>query len=77
MVPFWNDMTLSMVIQKNDNLSANEGFVIFSFSKLMTCFIDGFTVKMKSQLVAYLCIGNEHIYWILGLEGEVHSISDS
>jgi hypothetical protein len=30
----------------------------------MTCFIDGFNAKMKSQPVAYLCNGNEHIgFW--------------
>ena len=68
--------TLSMVSHKNYNLSANEGFVIFLTSKLITCFIDGFTLKMKSQSIAYLLNGSEHIYWILDLEGEVHSIWD-
>ena len=29
---------------------------------------------MKSQLIAYLLHGSEHIYWNLDLEGEVHSI---
>ena len=66
--------TLSMVSHKNYNLSANEGFVIFLTSKLITCFIDGFTSKMKSQSIAYLLNGSEHIYWILDLEDEVHSI---
>ena len=65
-----------MVSHKNYNLSANEGFVIFLTSKLITCFIDGFTLKMKSQSIAYLLNGSEHIYWILDLEGEVHSIWD-
>ena len=37
-------------------------------SKLMTCFIDGFTSKRKSQSVAYLLNGSEHIYWILDLD---------
>ena len=45
-------------------------------SKLITCFIDGFTLIMKSQSIAYLLNGSEHIYWILDLEGEVHSIWD-
>ena len=66
--------TLSMVSHKNYNLNANEGFVIFLTSKLITCFIDGFTLKMKSQSIAYLLNGSEHIYWILDLEDEVHSI---
>ena len=35
------------------NLNANEGFVIFFTSKLTTCFIDGFTSKMKSQSFSY------------------------
>ena len=63
-----------MVSDKNYNLSANEGFVIFLTSKLITCFIDGFTSKMKFQSIAYLFNGNEHIYWILNLEDKVHSI---
>ena len=67
---------LSMVSLKNYNLNANEGFVIFLTSKSITCFIDGFTLKMKSQSIAYLLNGSEHIYWILDLEGEVHSIWD-
>ena len=43
-----------MVSHKNYNLSANEGFVITFISKLITCFIDGFTSKMKSQSIAYV-----------------------
>ena len=31
---------------------------------------------MKPQLIAYSLNGSEHIYWILDLEGEVHSIYD-
>ena len=31
---------------------------------------------MISQSIAYLLNGNEHIYWILDLEGEMHSIWD-
>ena len=52
------------------------GFVIFLTSKLITCFIDGFILILKSQSIAYLLNGNEDIYWILDLEGEVHSIRD-
>ena len=36
----------------------------------------GFTLKMNSQSIAYLLNGSEHIYKILDLEGEVHSIWD-
>src|ERR1700737_3644089 len=46
--------SLSIVSAKNYNLSGNEDFVIFLTSKLITCFIDGFTLKMKSsQLLIY------------------------
>ena len=31
---------------------------------------------MKSQSTAYLLIESKHIYWVLDLEGEVHSIRD-
>ena len=63
-----------MVSHKNYNLNANEGFVIFLNSKLITCFSDNFTLKSKSQSVAYLLNGSEVIYWSLDLEDEVHSI---
>ena len=49
---------------------------MFLISKLITCFINGSTSGMKSQSIAYLPIGSAHIYWILDLEGEVHSIWD-
>ena len=65
-----------MVICKNYNLNANEGFVVFLTFKLTTCFIGGFTLTMKPQSIAHLLNGNEHIYWVLDLEGEVHSIWD-
>ena len=68
--------TLPVVSHKNYNLRTNEGFEIFLNSKLITCFIDDFTLKMKSRSVAYLLNGSEHIYWIFGLEGKVHSIWD-
>ena len=63
-----------MVSLKNDNLSASEGLVIFSTSKLLTCFIAGFTSKVKSRSVVDLLNGNEHINWILNLDDEVHSM---
>ena len=63
-----------MVSHKNYNLSDNEDFVIFLTSKSIMCFIDGFTSKMKSQSIAYLLRGSEHLYWILDIEDEVHSI---
>ena len=63
-----------MVSHKNYNLSDNEGFVIFLTSMLITCFTGAFTLKMKSQLIAYLLNVSEHIYLILDLEGEVHTI---
>ena len=57
--------TLSMVSDHKDyNLNAHEGFVIFSTSKLITCFIGGFILKTLSHSVAYLLNGSEHIYWI-------------
>ena len=58
-----------MASHKNHNLSPNEVFIIFLTSKLFTCFIGGFTLKMKSQSTAYLVNGSGHIYWILDLEG--------
>src|ERR1700737_1586236 len=46
--------SLSIVSDKTYNLSANEVFVIFFTSKLLTCFIGFFTLKMKSsQLLIY------------------------
>ena len=65
-----------MVSHKNYNLNANEAFLIIFTSRLITCFIDGFTLKMKSQSIAYLLNEGEDIYWILDLESEVHSIWD-
>ena len=46
----------------------------FLSAQLITCFIDILPLKIKSQSVVYLRSGSEHIYWILDLEGEVHSI---
>jgi hypothetical protein len=39
----------------------------------LTYFIDGFTSEMKFKLNACLLSGNERVYWILGLEVDVHS----
>ena len=54
-----------MVNYKNHNLNANEGFVIFLTSKLGTCFIGGFTLKMKLQSIAYLLNGSGYIYILI------------
>jgi hypothetical protein len=51
-----------IVGHKNYNLGVNEDFVMFLTSKLMTCFIDGFTSKMKSQSIVYLLIRSAYIY---------------
>ena len=72
--------TLSMVSHKNYDLSANEDFVIFLTSKLITCFIDDFTSKIISQPIAYYSMEvNVYIgFWTLkmkctlfGLYGQV------
>jgi hypothetical protein len=55
-----------MVRHKNDNLSANEGFATFSTSKLIICFINGLTSKMKSEPIAYFPNENEHVYGNFG-----------
>jgi hypothetical protein len=65
-----------MVSHKNYNLNVDEDFVMFLTSKLITCFIDGFTSGMKTQSIAYLLIESAHINWISDHEGEVHSIWD-
>ena len=65
-----------MASHKNFNLNVNEDFAMFLTSKLIMCFIDGFTFIMKSQSIANLLIGSAHVYWILDREGEVHSIWD-
>ena len=44
--------TLSMVSCKNHNVNADEGFVKTLTSKLITCFLDGFTLTMKPQSIA-------------------------
>ena len=59
---------LLMVSHKIYNLSANEGFVIFFTSMLITWFIGTFTLKMKYQSIVDLFNGSEHIYWILNLK---------
>jgi hypothetical protein len=54
-------------------VNANEGFVIFLTCQLHIWFIGGFTSKMKAQLIGYLLNGREHIYWLLDLDGEMHT----
>lgn len=49
-------------------------FFISHTSKLITCYIDNFALGTKSQYIAYLSNGSEHVHWILRLEVEVHSI---
>ena len=66
--------TLSMISYKSYSPNVDEGFVIFSTSTLISCLIDGLTLKMKSQSNAYLLNESEHDYWILDIEDEVHSI---
>jgi hypothetical protein len=61
---------------QNYNLTVNEGLVIVFTFKLITCFIVGFTLKMKSQSMAYLLNESEHMYWILNLGDDTHSIRD-
>ena len=39
-----------MVSRKNYNLNANEDFVIFLTSKLITCFIGGFTIDNETPV---------------------------
>ena len=51
-----------MVIHNFFNLNANEDFVMFLISKLITCFIDAFTLGMKSQSIALLLSESAHIY---------------
>ena len=50
-----------MVSHKNYNLNVIEDFVNFMTSKLITCFIDGYTSGMESQSIAYFLIGSGHI----------------
>ena len=63
-----------MVHHKNNNIKASEDFVMFLTSKLITHFVDNFNLGMKSHSIAYLLNGSAHLYWILNLEDEVHSI---
>ena len=68
--------TIQMVSHKIYNLNVNKDKVMFLTSKLVARFIYGFISEMKSQSIAYLLLGSAHIYWILDLQGEVHSIWD-
>lgn len=55
-------------------MNDDENFVMFLTSILLAHFIDGFILKTESQFIVYLLNDNEHIYWTLNLEEEVHSI---
>ena len=66
--------TISNGKSQKNNLNANEDFVMFLTSKLITCFIDNVTFRMKSQSITCLLTRSARIYCILDLEGEVHSI---
>ena len=60
---------LSMVSHKNYNLGANEDFVMFLTFKLITCFIDRFTLKGKSHSIVYSMEVNIHIgFWTLKMK---------
>ena len=74
LVPFQNDKDSSNGKSQNYNLIVNEGFVIVFTAKLITCFIVSFTSKMKPQSIAYLLNESEHMYWILNLGDDMHSI---
>ena len=52
-------------------LNANEDFVVFlTFCSIpITCFI---YFENEIPIDCLLLRGSEHIYWIFGLEGEVH-----
>ena len=52
------------------SLCVNEGFVTFFTSNIFTCFIDGFTSKMKSQSMAYLLSGTDIYieFWTLKMK---------
>ena len=66
-----------MVSPINYHLIANKDLIfIFLTSKLITCFIGCFTLGIKARSIKYLLNGSEHIYWIVDLEVEVHSIWD-
>ena len=61
--------TLSMASHKNYNLSVDESFAILLTSKLITCFIDGFTLIRKSQSTVDLLNGSVYIgFWTLKLK---------
>ena len=66
--------TLLVISHESYNPGANEGFVTFSTSTIMTCFIDGFTSKTKYESIFYFRIESEHVCWILNVEDEVDSI---
>ena len=52
-----------MVSHKNYNFNANEDFVTFPTSKLITSFIDDFVFEMQSQSITYLLSESADTYW--------------
>ena len=56
-------------------LVGSSGYFFFT-PKLITCFIDEFHFENESQSFVYLLNGSEHIYGILDLRDEMHSIWD-
>jgi hypothetical protein len=58
---------------QNYNLNANEGFVISLLPSYFHALLP-VSLQMKSQSIAYLLDESEHIYWILDLGDEMHSI---
>ena len=51
-----------MVSHKSYNILANEAFAMFLTSELITCFIDTFTSRTKSQSITSLLSGNIHTH---------------
>ena len=60
-------MTKSLSSGKLQLNNFNEDFVMFIASKLITYFIDGFTLRIKSQSIAYL-LSEMNILYILDFE---------
>ena len=58
--------TLRMVSHKKFKINANEYFVMFLTSELITCFIDTFTSGVKSQSIASLLSGSTHTHTHIG-----------
>ena len=50
-----------MISHNKHNLGANEAFVMFLISKLITCFIDGLTSQKEVPINCLLLNESEHI----------------